>query len=309
MNYNFQEHTYPSSDGIHTIYAEIYTPKTASSRGIIQLCHGMIDYVGRYKGLADYLTSQGYILAGNHHLGHGKSATAGDYGFFAERDGVKHVLADIHTFNKYLHRSFPTLPIIIMGHSMGSFLARLYVKAHPRFVNAAIIHGTAGPNPALPLGLALAGAIGKIKGSHHKSGILKALSIGAYQKAFAEEGKNAWLTREAELIADHDDDPYSNFDFTASGYADLFRMLKGCNKKDWFERYPKDLPTLVISGTADPVGNYGKGPSYVYKNLLIAGCSDVTLKMYEGARHELFLESNRTEVFADLVKWLNSAIG
>ena len=103
MNYNFSEKTFPSSDGIHTIYAEIYTPKTASARGVIQLAHGMIDYVGRYKDMADYLTGEGFILAGNHHLGHGKSVKSEEeFGYFAKSGGVDFVIEDMHKMNKQL---------------------------------------------------------------------------------------------------------------------------------------------------------------------------------------------------------------
>ncbi len=309
MNYNFSEMRYPSSDGKSTVYTEIYTPRLASSRAVVQLAHGMIDYVGRYRELADYLTARGFILIGNHHLGHGKTATSEDeLGFFAERDGAQLVIKDMLTLNEYIHRTFPTLPVFIMGHSMGSFLARLYVEKHPRTVSGAIFHGTAGPNPALPAGRLLASLIIALRGSHHRSALLKSLSIGAYQKAFESEGKNAWLTRVAEQVADHDDDPYSNFDFTASGYRDLFWLLSSSNRKGWYSSLPKSMPMLVMSGEDDPVGNYGKGPRHVYKNLLLAGCADVTLKTYGKARHELFKEENRAEVFSDLVGWLDSAM-
>ena len=116
MNYNFNEYRFPSSDGKNTIYAEIYTPKNVQPRGIVQLAHGMIDYTGRYTELADFLCSHGFIFAGNHHLGHGKSvSTPEDLGFFAERDGYKYVIEDIHAMNKHLHKSYPGLPLILLG--------------------------------------------------------------------------------------------------------------------------------------------------------------------------------------------------
>ena len=309
MNYNFSEKTFPSSDGIHTIYAEIYTPKTASCRGVIQLAHGMIDYVGRYKDMADYLAKEGFVLAGNHHLGHGKSVkNEEEFGYFAKRGGTDFVIEDMHSMNKYLRETFPTLPIIIFGHSMGSFLTRLYIEKHPHSIKGAVIHGTAGPNPALPLGKLLAKLIIALRGEFHRSNMLKGLAIGAYQKKFKKEGANAWLSTDADMIADHDDDPYSSFDFTASGYYDLFTMLHACNKKAWFENYPKSLPTLIMAGEDDPVGSNGKGPRYVYKNLLVRGAQDLSLKMYEGDRHELFKEADREKVFADLTAWLSDVV-
>ena len=126
MNYNYQEISFPSSDGKNTVRGYIYTPKNVTARGVVQLSHGMIDYVGRYEALADYLTSKGYIFAGNDHLGHGATAASPeDLGFFAERDGYKYVIEDLYRMNKLLRDTFPALPLVLMGHSMGSFIARL----------------------------------------------------------------------------------------------------------------------------------------------------------------------------------------
>lgn len=310
MNYNFSEITFPSKDGVHTVYAELYTPKLRSAKGVIQLAHGMIDHVGRYKGLADYLTAEGYIFAGHHHLGHGKTASSSEeFGIFAEEGGIDFLISDMHTMNKYLRETFPTLPLIIMGHSMGSFITRLYVQAHPYSMRGVIIHGTGGPNPLLPMGRALASLISKIKGPRHRSVLITKLAFGKYNSKFPKaDGINAWLTRDVERVADRADDKFTNFLFTVSGYSDLFDMIKKSNSQSWFSEYPKELSTLIVSGDMDPVGNYGKGPDYVYKRLLIAGCKRVDIKMYEGARHELFNETNSEEVFADLVSWIESVI-
>ncbi len=310
MNYNFSEITFPSKDGIHTVYAELYTPKTKSAKAVIQLAHGMIDYVARYEGLADYLTGEGYIFAGNHHLGHGKTAgKSDDFGFFAEKDGVNLVLADMHTMNKQLRDMFPALPIIIMGHSMGSFLTRLYIEQYPHSIKGAIIHGTSGPVGIAPLGSLLAKAISKIRGVRYRSRIIDKMAFGAYNSKFPKsEGKNAWLTRDVSAVSGREDDKYTSFKFTASGFEDLLKMIRGCNRQEWFEKYPKELPTLIVSGDMDPVGKYGKGPDYVYKHLLISGCNNVELKLYEGARHELFNEINKEEVFSDLKEWLGRVV-
>ncbi len=310
MNYNFSEFTFPSKDGVHTVYAELYTPKTRSCKGVIQLAHGMIDYVARYEKLADYLTGEGYIFAGNHHLGHGKTAgKSDDLGFFADKDGVSLVISDMHTMNKQLRDMFPALPIIIMGHSMGSFLTRLYIEKYPHSVKGAVIHGTSGPVGIAPLGSFIASLIRKIRGPRYRSKLIDKMAFGAYNSRFPKsEGENAWLTRDVGAVAGRGEDKYTSFKFTAAAFQDLLYMIRECNTQKWFDEYPKNLPTLVMSGDADPVGNYGKGPDYVYKHLLIAGCNNVTLKMYEGARHELFNEINKEEVFADLTGWLNNIL-
>jgi len=310
MNYNFSEITFPSRDGIHTIHAEIYTPKNCEAKGIVQLAHGMIDHVGRYKHLAEYLTGEGYIFAGNHHLGHGRTVSDdADFGFFAESDGVSYVIEDLYTMNRYLRDSFPALPLVMLGHSMGSFLARLYVAQHPNSVKGVIIHGTAGENKLAALGIGIAKAIKLFFGPKHRSGLITSIAFGSYNSRFPKsEGENAWLTRDLATVEGRATDKFTNYIFTVSGYIDLFSMIRDCNSKKWYEDYPKELPTLITSGDMDPVGDYGRGPEEVYKNLLVSGASEVSLKMYEGARHELFNETNRTEVFADLVKWLDGVV-
>ena len=308
MSYNFSEVTFPSADGKTTVYGEIYTPKNRSSVGIVQISHGMIDHIGRYKNLINYLTENGYVVAGNHHLGHGRSIVSeSEYGFFAEKGGVDILLSDLHEMNRILRYQFPTLPLILLGHSMGSFLARLYAVEYSHTVKGVIIHGTSGPNPAAGAGALLASLISATKGTHHRSKLLHSLSIGAYLKKFPSEGSLGWLTREVSQVADRETDPYTQFAFSASAFGDLFTMLRAANKKDWYKKYPKNIPALVMSGDADPVGDFGRGVRTVYKNLLMAG-AEVSLKLYEGARHELFNETNREEVFADILEWLGTVV-
>ena len=310
MNYNFNEYRFPSADGKNTIYAEIYTPKHAAPKGIVQLAHGMIDYTGRYTALASFLCEHGFIFAGNHHLGHGKSVgTSEDFGFFAERDGYKYVLEDINSMNKYLRKTHPDLPIILLGHSMGSFISRLYVAQHPTAVSGLIIHGTGGPNPLVGVGKLLSKLITSFYGARHRSELINNMAFSSYNKRYPkEEGHNAWLTRDLAKVADRDTNEFTSFKFTVSGYTDLFTFLASSNSKAWFKSYPKKMPTLVMSGDMDPVGDYGKGPAYVYKQLMINGASNVTIKMYEGARHELFNETNADEVFHDILAWIEGVV-
>ena len=311
MNYNFNEYRYPSSDGKNTIYAEVYTPKSLAPRAIVQLAHGMIDYTARYTELANFLCSHGYIFAGNHHLGHGKSVSSKDeLGYFADKGGYRYVIEDVHSMNKHLHKAYPDLPIILLGHSMGSFIARLYAAEHPSSISGLIIHGTGGPNPLVGVGKMLAGIIKSFYGPMHRSELINKMAFGTYNKKYPkEEGHNAWLTRDLARVAGRDTDEFTSFKFTVSGYIDLFTFLGSCNSKSWFKEYPKNMPTIIMSGDMDPVGNYGKGPRYVYKQLMINGADNVTLKTYEGARHELFNETNSDEVFADILNWLVGVVG
>ena len=305
MNYIHKDITFPSSDGKNTIHAELFIPSDNNIRGVVQIAHGMMDYVGRYALMAEYLTAAGFVLAGNDHLGHGDSvATPEDYGFFASKNGYNYVIDDVKKMNSLLREEFPGVPVVLLGHSMGSFISRLYAVKHGESIDALIIHGTAGPNPATGAGKLLVKLLRAIKGERYRSKFVCSLADGGYNKGFdPAEGDGAWLTRDPKMVADRVGNPKNDFVFTLAGYEDLFNFLGDCNSNDWFCKFPKGLKTLVISGEQDPVGGFGKGVRYVYDNLKKKG-ADVELKLYDGARHELFNETNREEVFADLIKWL-----
>ena len=284
--------------------AYVWSPE-GEVKAVLQIAHGMMDYVGRYALMAEYLTAAGFVLAGNDHLGHGDSvATPEDYGFFASKKGYNYVIDDVKKMNSLLREEFPGVPVVLLGHSMGSFISRLYAVKYGESIDALIIHGTAGPNPATGAGKLLVKLLRAIKGERYRSKFVRSLADGGYNKGFdPAEGDGAWLTRDPKMVADRVGNPKNDFVFTLAGYEDLFNFLGDCNSKDWFCKFPKGLKTLVISGEQDPVGGFGKGVRYVYDNLKKKG-ADVELKLYDGARHELFNETNREEVFADLIKWL-----
>ena len=310
MKYNHFDARFPSADGKNTVFADIYTPKTETAVGVIQISHGMVDYIGRYKELVAYFTERGYVVAGNHHLGHGKTAACDeDLGFFASEGGAELLVEDLHTMNRHLRSEFPTLPVFLLGHSMGSFVARLYAIKYPSSIAGIIIHGTAGPNPILPVGKAVVGLKMLMHGERYRSKTVKKLAFLGYNSHFDKsEGPHAWLTRDIYLVSDRDENKFTSFTFTLSAYRDLFGMLGACNSRAWFAAYPKSLPTLIVSGGADPVGNYGKGPQYVYKHLVMQRCTAVSARTYDGARHELFNETNRKEIFADILEWMKGAV-
>lgn len=309
MGYEKKEFTFPSSDGKNTVHAEMYIPE-GEVRGVVALSHGMIDYVGRYTFLAEYLTSVGIVLAGNDHLGHGKTASCPeDFGFFAEKDGYKLVIDDLKLMNGQIRQRFPGVPVVLMGHSMGSFIARLYAEKYPETIDALIIHGTGGKNPLLPFGKAIIALTRLFRGSKYRSKLVTNIAFGSYNDHYDKsEGADAWLTRDLPTVAGRSTDPYTSYIFTAAGYSDLFNLIGLSNSKAHFEAFPKDMPTLVISGADDPVGDYGKGTKFVFDSLKAAGVSNLTLKLYEGARHELFNEINRDEVFCDIGGWLSEVL-
>lgn len=305
MSFIHRDVTFPSSDGKNTIHAELFVPSDNNISAVVQISHGMMDYVGRYKGMAEAFCAKGIALCGHDHLGHGDSVkTPDDYGFFASKNGYNYVIDDVKGMNDLIRKEFPGVPVVLLGHSMGSFIARLYSVKYADSIDGLIIHGTAGPNPATGAGLLLVKLLRAVKGERHRSKFVCSLADGGYNKGFdPAEGDGAWLTRDPSMVADRVGNPKNDFIFTLAGYEDLFTFLGNCNDSQWFREFPMGLPTLIVSGESDPVGGFGKGVRYVYDNLKKNGAS-VQLKLYPEARHELFMETNRNEVFADLIAWI-----
>lgn len=298
---------FPSADGKHQSAGYFYTPE--KPKAVIQLSHGMCEYVCRYESMFEVLCSAGYAVCGNDHLGHGSSVDKADYGFFAEKDGYQLLLRDLKTMNSLAHEKYPGLPLILLGHSMGSFLARWYAEKNPQDQDLLVISGTGGPGVLMQFGLVMARFLSAVKGPRAISKFMVKASMGSYCKGIENEGSSsAWLSRDRQVWADYEADEKCTFSFTVSAYRDLLTAYNHVNTTDWAKRLRKDLPVLLYSGDFDPVGNYGKGVRAVYEMLMKAGQQDVTLKLYPGGRHEMHNETNKDEVFADLIAWCDARI-
>ena len=311
MATNHTEEFILSNDGAHKLHLETFEPTEQNIKICVQISHGMIDFVGRYKRYAESLNALGITVAGADHLGHGGSVNdKAEYGYFAKRGGVDLVLRDLKSVNDNLHSKYPDYKIVLLGHSMGSFLARLYAERYPDSIDGLILQGTSGPNPLLPVGRALVALMKPIFGDKHRSYFVKGMADGSYNNRFKGEmidgvpNIGAWLTRDAEKVKMRPTDERTNYIFTISGYGDLFKMLWDCNKASHYKALPKKLPIFMMSGADDPVGNFGKGVNKVYDSMKRAGITDVRIKLYEGARHELFNELCYDEVVNDTYAFL-----
>lgn len=305
------EYKVPSKTGLADIFARCWAPADDNPTGIVQIAHGMAEHGERYADFAAYLCSKGFAVIANDHIGHGKSVkTDNDLGYFGENGGWDAFVEDERTVTELIKKEYPGTPIIFFGHSMGSFIAREYLRRYgdDGAIKGGVICGTSGKNPASAIAIKLADGIAKAKGSRHKSEFINKMAFGAYNKKF--EGATAfdWLTSDKEQVEKYIDDKYCGYLFTAAGYKDLFTVLTLVSGKEWFSNMPKELPLLVISGEDDPVGNYGKGIKQVYNDLKLAGVNDVTLKLYPGMRHEILNERKNKTVYEDMAIWMLSKI-
>lgn len=278
--------------------------------GVLQIVHGMAEYIDRYDNFAKYMTEHGFNVIGHDHLGHGHSVSdERDYGFFAEENGDKIIIEDMHSVTQYTREKWEDLPNFILGHSMGSFCLRQYLTKYSNDVFGAIIMGTGWiPSAAALLGKTIATNTCKSKGSHTVNPLLIKLTLEPYNKPFAPARTNCdWLSRDEKQVDLYVNDKLCGFDFTAGAYKDFFTILEKIAKNRQLIGMRKSLPILITSGSVDPVGGK-KACEKLNAQYKRCGINDVTLKLWENDRHEILNELDKSDVYRYIYNWLKSKI-
>lgn len=278
--------------------------------GVLQIVHGMAEYIDRYDNFAKYMTEHGFNVIGHDHLGHGHSVSnEHDYGFFAEENGDKIIIEDMHSVTQYSREKWEELPNFILGHSMGSFCLRQYLTKYSNDVFGAIIMGTGWiPSAAALLGKTIATNTCKSKGSHTVNPLLIKLTLEPYNKPFAPARTNCdWLSRDEKQVDLYVNDKLCGFDFTAGAYKDFFTILEKIAKNRQLIGMRKSLPILITSGSVDPVGGK-KACEKLNAQYKRCGIDDVTLKLWENDRHEILNELDKSDVYRYIYNWLKSKI-
>ena len=298
---------YDSIDGEHKIHALEWDPE-GEPRAVLQIIHGMTEDIGRYDEFASFLAAHGFCVVGNDHLGHGDSVqSSDDYGYFREKNGNRCLLEDIRTLRDMTREKYPDVPYFILGHSMGSFLARQFIARYGDGLAGAVIMGT-GTQPAAMLDSAmmLCRVIALLRGWKYRSKLVKNMASGNYNKRCGNATPAEWLSKNDENKAAYLANPKCVFVFTLNGYYNLFYSFKDCQDRKTVDMIRKDLPILIVSGAEDPVGDYGKGVEQAYRLYKDAGIEDLTMKLYEGDRHEVLNELDREQVYQDLLDWFEA---
>ncbi len=301
-----EEFTFDSRDGKTKLHAVRWVPE-GKVVCILQIVHGMAEYIERYEELARYLGEKGILVTGDDHLGHGKSVPEGGiYGYFCEQDPATVVVRDVHRLKKMTQEDYPGVPYVILGHSMGSFILRNYLFRYGTGIEGAIICGTGSKSKALVMVSQIIAAVqGVVLGDAHVSKFIDRLAFGSSNKEIADaKTPFDWLCTDAEVVDAYIKDELCGFTFTVNGFKTLFQLLKRLNKTENLNKMPKDLPVIFISGDMDPVGDYGEGVRKAYEDFQNVGMKRISMKLYPGGRHELLNETNKKQVYEELYPWI-----
>ncbi len=306
-----EELTYKSRDRQTMIHAIKWIPD-GRPIAILQIIHGMQEFIDRYDEYARFLAEKGILVMGNDHLGHGGSVSAnGTLGFFCKDDPATVLVRDAHRLKKMVQEENPGVPIFILGHSFGSFVAREYIARYGTGIQGAIIQGTAYMPSGTVNSLAKVVAVEQVlMGTKTRSTMINNMAFKGYLKKIPNpRTKFDWLSHNEESIDKYIANPLNNFVFTLNGFATMAELIKRVQDEGKMEDIPKNLPILITAGKEDPVGNYGEGPEKlynIYKNQL--GIQYVELKLYDGMRHELQQEIGREQIFNEQYDWLKKVI-
>lgn len=317
-----KEFVFLSSNMYTDIHGKMWIPDT-EIRAIVQISHGMAEHIDRYDEFARFLAKNGILVVGNDHMGHGKSINSEeDLGYFSipikglcgkARENYSSsalTVKDLCHITKIVKKHYPGVPYILLGHSMGSFLARRYLMQYGKELDGIIIMGT-GNQSALKVYTAkmLNKIISLIKGERYRSKLLNKLMFGAYNRKIKNhKGDNDWVTSDEGKLKEYDSDSRCGFVFTMNGIEALLSTIQYIINPRNIAKIPTDVKMLIISGTDDPVGDYGEAVKEVYKIYSEHGVEGITIKLYEECRHELLNEKVRDVVYKDILDWIEEYV-
>ncbi|MBC3301799.1 alpha/beta hydrolase [Pseudomonas sp. SWRI18] len=279
------------------------------AKAVLMLSHGMAEHSGRYARLAAALCAAGYGLYALDQRGHGRTADGGTLGLYAEKDGWNKVVGDLASLNQHIGQQQPGLPIFLLGHSMGSYIAQAYLLHHSASLNGAILSGSNFQPVALYRAARVIARAERLRqGLRGRSALIEFLSFGSFNKAF-KPNRTAfdWLSRDPVEVDRYINDPLCGFRCTNQLWVDLLGGLQQISKASNLAQIDPGLPILVMGGECDPVSE-GKRLNSLAHALREAGCQHLQLTVYPQARHEVFNETNRDQVTADVLMWLDQAL-
>lgn len=280
-------------------------------KAIVQILHGMAEHGGRYERLAQALAAAGFSTYAHDHRGHGRSIAEGmPPGHMADNDSWNRIVEDAHGVNREIAKRHPGVPIIVLGHSMGSFVLQQLLFEHPRdMIGAALSASNGKPPPIATVGKLVARVERARVGKRNPSPILQRLTFGEYNKAFAPARTEFdWLSRDPAEVDAYVDDPLCGFAVSTQVWIDMLQGLDRIAKPSNVAKVPKEMPLYLFAGDRDPVGDFGKGMKRLHDAYKRAAIFDVRLKLYPEGRHEMLNEINRQQVMDDFIEWCQEVV-
>ncbi|MDE7079326.1 MAG: lysophospholipase [Clostridia bacterium] len=280
------------------------------AKGIVQIFHGMVEHIDRYDDFAKYLNSKGYIVAGDDHRGHGRTAKKEFLGQVPYGHTYFDTIDDEKIITAFLKEKYPNLPIFIFAHSYGSFLGQGYIQQNSKEIDGCILSGSAMmAGGEVKIAKSVSAMQYKLCGRDKPANLIKNLTFGQYEKPFKKEKRvNAWLNRDVEECEKYNNDPYCNYTMSIAFYKNFFDGLSKIYDSERLAAIDKKLPIFIVSGDRDPVGKMGKAVTKLYDMYKGLGIENVSIKLYEQARHEIVNELNKADVYDDISEWINSIV-
>ena len=268
-------------------------------KAIIILVTGMAEHCNRYDHFATYLNDNGYSVYSLDHYGQGKNGSLGAPG----RDYFFKMIETIKELSIKLRKEF-NLPIYIFSHSMGSFVTQGVIERYSSYFDKIVLCGSNGKTFEFKLGNIVAHILVHKFNYDKEARLLAKLSIGAFEKKFISEGRNAWISKNKKNVEIYEADPLSGFNCTNGFYYEFFKGLASLHKKERLEKASKDLKVLIIGGDNDPVGNMGKGLIHLDEEYRSYGIN-AKLILYKGLRHEILNEEEKDDIYKDILSFYN----
>lgn len=282
---------------------EVAILECESPKGIVQISHGMSEHKERYYPFMEYLKQNNFITVIHDHRGHGNSVKSKeDLGYFYEENS-QYIVDDLYQVTSYIKKQYPNLPVYLFSHSMGTLVARNYLKKHDQEIEKIVLCGPPTENKLAGLGIQFAKISKKIKGDRNRSQFLNQLTFGNYNKNYKIQ--NEWICSNIEKVNQYNQDELSGYIFTTNGFINLYGLMKNAfNKKNWNIQNP-NLKILVIAGSDDPVIQNKNKFENLINFLRSLGYKNITSKLYPKKRHELLNEVDHESIYQDILDFFN----
>ena len=281
-----------------------HEPAVGTARGVLMICHGLVEHAGRYRRFAQAMAAQGLEVYAHDHRGHGRTkADDAPIGRFAWKDGVDKVMADVMAMRMMVGERHPGLPVILFGHSMGGLIALNTAVSHPdSFEALSVWNSNLNPGIMGRVAQVILRIEKMLKGSDVPSAILPKATFRIWNSKMPEKRTSAdWLSHDKAAVDAYVEDPLCQFEASVSLWQDVFEMSYRGPKL--ISRLPKNLPILLVSGNEDAATNNGREIVWLAGQFRSAGFTDVTDRIYPGMRHETLNEIGWEVPAADFAAW------